>query len=281
MKNIHYCVLIALVAGCGSEKPTGQVHVAGQVPAATVNAQVPTTTIAAVRQAAYQAPTPLTVLAVVIAVDRNSPDATLWYVQDPEGGPYSGVAVWCAPWDNCPATVKAPKLHDYVLISGTITASAIHPTMQQVIPGGPPAPAPTTVSALDLASRLGSARTWGLWGSKVRLPVVTTVDSLTPWMLANGDCMSPSGDNLCKGPICAPSYYGFEVIDGAGNKIIIGNDFQDVTGLVSSPECKASVGQTQVITGGTFDFIEGILDQGTAAEQVLMPTSPDDFVFHP
>jgi hypothetical protein len=135
------------------------------------------------------------------------------------------------------------------------------------------------VSAADLVF---SAQSTDLWGSTVRLAVVTTVDSVTPPQLYNSKCAGDGGAYpLCSGLTCAPSYFGFEVIDSNGSKILVDNALDS---LVSSPECTATAGQTQISFGGTFDFLQGILDldpsDKAGTPQVLMPTSASDFVFH-
>jgi hypothetical protein len=227
--------------------------------------------------------TMITVTAVVTAVLA---DGSSWYIEDAQGGPYSGIAVACdhaATSNPCPASISTPKLHDLVTVSGTIVSvngkAELVPTAEQTLMTGAATPPAAPVSAADL---IFTGQSKDLWGTVVRLALVTTVDDLAPAALHNPSCTGDAGTNgLCSGASCAPSYFGFEVIDGKGTKILVDNSFDT---LVSSPECTATAGQTQIRFGGTFDLLQGILDldprNASSTPQVLMPVSTSDFVFH-
>ena len=81
-----------------------------------------TTTIAAARMG--NVTTSITVAAVVTAVQGPSGDEVNYYIEDPAGGPYSGIVVYCDPLEtSCPAGPRAgnPSVGDYVLITGAIS----------------------------------------------------------------------------------------------------------------------------------------------------------------
>jgi hypothetical protein len=284
--------LAAALAGCGksNEQPAGAPDmVAGTGGVGVDLAMVLTTTIAGARTG--NVTTPITVNAVVTAIQGDDPvDTTTWYIQDPQGGPNSGIAVYCnhgAKSNPCPAAVTTPKLHDLITITGTITAYRnvkleLNPTAQTTIMANAAAPPVATVSATDL---LASGVSKSLHGTMVKLAVATTVDSVTPTILYNSKCAGDAGVNgLCSGTSCTPSYYGFEVVDSSGNQILVENSFHDLTALVSSPECAAAQGMTKIDPSGKFDFIQGILDVDPyikgSTPQILMPTAPSDFAYH-
>jgi len=89
-------------------------------------------TIAKARQAFVDAGTSsaITVNAIVTAVQGSAGDQVIWYVEDPAGGPYSGISVFCDPlaattcpcMASCTPHVAAPALGTLVSITGTISA---------------------------------------------------------------------------------------------------------------------------------------------------------------
>src|ERR1700761_9514378 len=117
---------LLVVVACGSSSPE---HGADSK---TADGPAPTTTIAAGR-AAYSgtgASPSITVNAVVTAVQGGSGDQVIWYVEDPAGGPYSGISVYCDPLAattcpckaSCSPHVAAPPLNTLVSITGPISA---------------------------------------------------------------------------------------------------------------------------------------------------------------
>jgi hypothetical protein len=106
-----------------------------------------TTTIAQARQAFLDAGTApsITVNAVVTAVQGPSGDQVNWYVEDPAGGPYSGIIVYCDPlaattcpcMASCTPHVAAQPVGTMVSISGKISAYdgqlQLEPTAQTVL----------------------------------------------------------------------------------------------------------------------------------------------------
>ena len=80
----------------------------------------PTTTIAQARATLADGGTvsAITVNAVVTAVQGPPGDQVNWYVEDPSGGPYSGIIVYCDPVattcpckSTCANHVAAPPLN--------------------------------------------------------------------------------------------------------------------------------------------------------------------------
>ncbi|MEO8800225.1 MAG: hypothetical protein ABI551_20200 [Polyangiaceae bacterium] len=97
-----------------------------------------TTTIAIARQSFLDGgvATPITVNAVVTGVQGTSGDQVIWYVEDPAGGPYSGISIFCDPLaaKSCPCKagctphVEAQPINTLVSISGTFSyGSATNP----------------------------------------------------------------------------------------------------------------------------------------------------------
>ena len=240
-----------------------------------------TTTIAAARMG--NVTTSITVAAVVTAVQGASGDEVNYYIEDPAGGPYSGIVVYCDPLlTTCPPGPRAgnPSVGDYVLITGPISAyhgqAQIAPTAYALIEHGHALPAPVTVQGSDVAAGNTSAQYRGVL---VKLSETLTVSNLTPEALYNTTCgtATPDGGPLCAG--CAPpTYSGFQATDSASNVIYVEQYLFPGDPLQSSPECVSMAGQVAVTKGETFPFMEGILDyDGYASAQFMAPRSPSDY----
>ena len=146
------------VAACSSTKTTTDA-------AAIDGAPTPTTTIAAARQAYSGVGTSpsITVNAIVTAVQGTAGDQVIWYVEDPAGGPYSGISVYCDPLAattcpckaSCAPHVAAPAINTSVSITGSITAYhgqlQLEPTAQTVLEMNATPPPVYAASASDLS----------------------------------------------------------------------------------------------------------------------------------
>jgi hypothetical protein len=246
----------------------------------------PTTTIATARGG--NVTTPITVTAVVTAVRGDDPvDTKEWYIEDPTGGPSSGIAVYCdhaAKQAPCPAGITAPALHDLVTVTGTIVPYQgkleIAPTAQSTVMSNAPAPPVPTVTPADLAPS-GSSN---LRGTVVKLATKVTVDDPTPHAfyyskcaMGDGGAGPDGGPTLCSG--CAPpTYLGFQVTDGSGNEILIENHFYTSEHLQSSPECLTHMGAVPVTRGMTFSGIAGILELNPSSMmQTFAPVLDSDY----
>lgn len=244
-----------------------------------------TTTIAAARMG--NVTTSITVAAVVTAVQGPSGDEVNYYIEDPAGGPYSGIVVYCDPLEtDCPAGPRAgnPSVGDYVLITGPISSYKgqlqIAPTAYQLISSGHALPAPVSVQGSDVAAGNTSAQYRGVL---VKLAETLTVTNLTPSALYDTECATADGGTtdggvtLCSG--CAPpSYSGFQTSDSANDVIYVEQYLFPGDPLQSSPECLTAAGQVAVTQGETFPFMEGILDyDGYAMAQFMAPRGPSDY----
>jgi predicted extracellular nuclease len=244
------------------------------------------TTIAGAR--AGNVKTPITVTAVVIAVRGDDPmDTKEWYIEDPAGGPNSGIAVYCdhaATTSPCSMSVTAPALHDLVTVTGTITSYKgkleIAPTAQTVVMSGAALPPIATVTPADLAASGMS----NLRGTLVKLATKVTVDNVTPQSLyytkcsmSDGGAGPDGGATLCTG--CAPpTYGGFQVNDGSSHELLVENHFYTSEHLQGSPECLTQMGAIPVMNGTTFSSITGVLDfNPTSMVQTLSPVVDADY----
>lgn len=244
------------------------------------DAAAATTTIAAARMG--NVTSSITVAAVVTAVQGPSGDEVNYYIEDPAGGPYSGIVVYCDPAEtSCPAGPRAgnPKVGDYVLITGAISSykgqQQIAPTAYGLIASGHALPAPVSVQGSDVAAGNTSAKYRGVL---VKLAETLTVTDLTPKALYDTQCNTDAGAmGMCSG--CAPpTYSGFQATDGANDVIYVEQYLFPGDPLQSSPECVSMSGQVAVTQGETFPFMEGILDyDGYATAQFLAPRSPSDY----
>jgi predicted extracellular nuclease len=226
--------------------------------------------------------TNISVAAVVTAVQGPSGDEVNYYIEDPAGGPYSGIVVYCDPMEtSCPAGPRAgnPSVGDYVLITGAISAyqgqQQISPTAYQLLGTGHALPAPITVQGTDVAASGTSAQYRGVL---VKLSETLTVTNLTPAALYDTKCNSADGGTgQCTG--CSPpTYSGFQASDSASNVIYVEQYLFPGDVLQSSPECVSVSGQVAVMMGETFPFMEGILDyDGYASAQFMAPRNPTDY----
>jgi hypothetical protein len=227
--------------------------------------------------------TSITVAAVVTAVQGPSGDEVNYYIEDPAGGPYSGIVVYCDPLEtSCPAGPRAgnPSQGDYVLITGAISVykgqAQIEPTAYALISSSHVLPAAITVQGSDVAAGGTSAQYRGVL---VKLAETLTVTNLTPEALYNTQCgtATPDGGPLCSG-CTPPTYSGFQATDSASNVIYVEQYLFPGDPLQSSPECVSMAGQIAVTKGETFPFMEGILDyDGYASAQFLAPRGTSDY----
>jgi hypothetical protein len=283
-------VLLAALAmtGCGGNNDTGgggnDMAVSGG--GGNDMQMVVQTTIAQARMG--NVTTPITFTAVVIAVNGGDPaDTKEWYVQDPAGGPYSGISIYCnktAKSNPCPSTVTAPALHDLVQITGKISPykgkAEVQPTAQTTMMANATPPAPLMVSAADVAQGSTNA---GVRGAMVKVMGTSfTVDSVTPQALYDKQCAGDAGVNgFCTG--CKPpTYSGVQVNDGAGHEIFVENTFYLSEHLQGSPECVSMApANMQLTVGKKFTSLSGIADvdvYAPAGSNVeLSPTSDSDY----
>jgi hypothetical protein len=239
----------------------------------------PSTTIAGARMGNVTGS--ITVDAVVTAVQGPSGDEVNYYIEDPAGGPYSGVDVYCDPLETkCPAGPKAgnPSVGDYVRITGTLSTYKgqleLEPTVYTLIASGHALPAPVTVQGSDIAASNASAQYRGVL---VKVAETLTVTNLTPSALYNTTCAIDAGMPLCSG-CTPPSYSGFQASDSASDVIYVEQYLFPGDPLQSSPECVDAGGQVAVTTGETFPFMVGIVDYDPyASAQFLAPRSPTDY----
>ena len=232
--------------------------------------------------------TPITVTAVVIAVNGDDPaDTKEWYIQDPAGGPYSGISVYCnktAKSNPCPSTIMAPALHDLVQITGKISPykgkAEIVPSAEMTTMANATPPPVMMVSAADVASASTNA---GVRGGMVKVMGSSfTVDSVTPQALYDTQCAGDAGTNgYCTG--CKPpTYSGVQVNDGAGHEIFVENTFYLTEHLQGSPECVSMApANMQLTVGKTFTALGGIVDVDVYAPAgnnvALSPTTDSDY----
>jgi predicted extracellular nuclease len=225
--------------------------------------------------------TSIAVAAVVTAVQGPSGDEVNYYIEDPAGGPYSGIVVYCDPLlTTCPAGPRAgnPSVGDLVLITGAISTykgqAQIEPTAYELLSSGNALPAPVTVQGSDVAAAGTSAQYRGVL---VKLSETLNVTNLTPTALYDTQCSTDGGMGQCTG--CAPpTYSGFQATDSASNVIYVEQYLFPGDPLQSSPECVTMAGQVAVTQGETFPFMEGILDyDGYAMAQFMAPRGPSDY----
>lgn len=274
---------VALLAGCGSSS-NGNQDMAVTDEGAD-QAMVMTTTIAQARS--MNITSPITVNAVVTAVRGDDPmDIKEWYLEDPAGGPNSGIAVYCnktAMSNPCSMSIAAPALHDLVQVTGTLSTYKgkveLKPTAEMTMMANAPLPPVPTLMATDLAAGGMS----NLRGTLVKIATKLTVDSVTPAMLYNTKCATMSDGGAGGMPLCSgckpPSYSGFQANDGAGHEVLIENYFYTSSHLASSPECLTQPMAVPVSTSQTFSSVTGILDfDPNGMVQVLSPVTDQDYV---
>ncbi len=279
MKRTLFAVLAITVVGCSNGNNGGNdMGVTGSDMAAPGGSM----TIAMARQGNVTGP--ITVTAVVIAINGAAPDAKEWYIQDPAGGAYSGVSVYCnktAKSNPCPMTINVPALHDLVQVTGKLSTFKgkveLQPTAQMTMMAGATPPAPATA----MAANIGPASTdASLRGQLVKLTGTLPVDNVTPSALHDSRC-NGEGGTMCTG--ChPPTYSGFQINDGASHEVLVDNVFYTNEHLASSPECVAMGGAgMQVSVGKTFTMLTGILDIDPYAAGsnivVVEPTADSDY----
>jgi predicted extracellular nuclease len=244
-------------------------------------------TIAAARMSGVT--TPVTVVGVVTAVHGLKGDQPIWYIEDPQGGPNSGIAVYCDPdYNTCSKSITAPALGTKVQITGTIAPYMgqveLSPTAQTVVAASAPMPPAAMVTMADLAPSANSMYR----GVYVKLTTKLTVDNVTPPALYDTQCATAVADagvdaggdggvTYCSG--CSPATYsGFQANDGMGHEVYIEEYFFNSLPLQSSPECLTQPNAVPVSVNMTFSSMAGILDyDGYASAQDLMPVQASDY----
>jgi hypothetical protein len=275
--------LLSLHAACAS----------GSV--STVDA--PSPTIAQARQAysGSGSSAPVTVSGIVTAVQGPVGDQVIWYIEDPAGGPYSGISVYCDPlaattcpcMATCTPHISAPALNTLVTMTGTISTYngqvQIEPTVQTVFEINATPPTTYVASTGDLAED-GTSPYRGVY---VKYASAVTVDDLTPPALYDTECAAGSGSGSGSGsggsamPLCSgctpPTYGGFEVSAGS-SAFFVEETFFPFVPLENSPECLTQPGAVDVTNGETFPFVAGILDLDPySGKQALSPVQPSDY----
>lgn len=286
-KRIALTFALAAVTGCGSNATPQNDMAAGGGNDMTM---VVTTTIAA--SVMNKVTTPITVNAIVTGVVGDPAKATTWYVQDPAGGAYSGVAVFCdhgATKSPCAMSISAPALHDLIQVTGTLTQYhgkwELAPTAQKTTMANATPAAAAMISDADGAYNSTNA---GLRGSPVKLMGSSfTVSDVTPSDLYDTNCAKADGGVLNGVTLCSgcmpPTYAGFAVTDAGNAKIYVEETFYSTNKLASSPECVNGASTAdQVKVGRPFTALAGILDVDPYAPKgtttvVLQPTSASDY----
>ena len=242
-----------------------------------------TTTIAQARQSS--ATGPITVKAFVTALAGIPKDYPQWYVEDPAGGPNSGVLVYCDPDLTKACTVPEPALHDLITVSGKLTTYQgqveLIPTAMTVLQSDATAPPVAMLTAADVAPSANSPYR-GVYVS-LAIPSMLIVDNVTPTALFDTACGAvvpvdggaPAAcSNLCE----PPAYSGFQANDGTGNEVYIEAPFFHTDPLQSSPECLTQSGVVPVKVGMTFSKMSGILDVDPySGLQDLSPVETSDY----
>jgi hypothetical protein len=255
----------------------------------------PNPTIAQARQAYGGSGTsaPVTVSGIVTAVQGSVGDQVIWYIEDPAGGPYSGISVYCDPlaattcpcMASCTPHISAPALNTLVTMTGTMSTYngqfQIEPTVQTVFEINATPPTTYVASTDDLAEDGTSAYR----GVYVKYASAVTVDDLTPSALYDTECDTGSGSGSGSGssamPLCSgctpPTYGGFEVSAGT-SPFFVEETFFPFVPLENSPECLTQPGAVDVTNGKTFPFVAGILDLDPySGKQALSPVQPSDY----
>jgi len=238
----------------------------------------------------------ITVNAIVTAEHGAIPnDVSEWYVEDLDGGPNSGVVVYCDPdKTSCPSTIRSPAIWTVVQLTGKLSPykgqNEFVPTALTILSdagAGTPPPIPT-VTMSDVAPTGTSTYR----GVLVKLTAAKlTVDNVAPSALLDTSCTSviaPDGGAWdagaegglasCSPPCEPPAYSGFTANDGNGNEVNIEASFFATDPLQSSPECLTQPGVTPVVVGTTFSSMQGVLDfDPYAGQQQLSPVTPSDY----
>ncbi len=266
---------------CGSSSPAVNATVDAAPAAPSDAGPTATTTIAAARTG--NVTTAITVQAVVTALHGSPGDYSEWYIEDPAGGPNSGVDVYCDKDASC--TLPEPALNDLILITGTLSTYhglvQLSPTAKSTVQANATPPPVATITMTDLAEGANSPYR----GVLVKYDATTlTVDNTTPASLYDTKCATGDAGPTDGGmPLCTtcepPTYSGFQVNDGQGHEVYVEDSFFYTDHLQSSPECTSGAGQIPVRSGMTFSSIEGILDfDGYANAQEISPVTDSDYV---
>ncbi len=211
-------------------------------------------------------------------------DYPQWYIEDPAGGEYSGVLVYCDPLVATPCTVPEPALHDLILVTGTLTTYMgqveLLPTAMTIVQTNATAPPVPSLTAADVAPKANSPYRGVYVSLAITAPTKLVVDSVTPAGLADTACGAKfdAGVAACTDLCEPPVYSGFQANDGTGNEVYIEAPFFHTDPLQSSPECLAQSGVVPVRVGMTFSAMAGILDiDPYSASQALSPVLPSDY----
>jgi len=246
------------------------------------------TTIAAARQS--NATGTITVKGFVTALAGVPKDYPQWYIEDPAGGPYSGVLVYCDPLAKTPCNVPEPALHDLIEVTGKLTTYMrqveLEPTAMTVLQTNTPAPPVATLTAADVAP--GASSPYRGVYVKLSIPTKLVVDDVTPSALFDTACGAvpavdagaghDAGVAACTNLCTPPAYSGFQANDGTGNEVYIEAPFFNTDPLQSSPECLTQNGIVAVTVGMTFSAMSGVLDIGPySGMQGIAPVLPSDY----
>lgn len=275
---MHRTLLLAALALAGCrDNGTG-----GTGPDMSMNIPPGTTTIAAARMG--NVTTQIIVNAVVTGLPGDAATTKEWYIQDPAGGPYSGVAIYCnktAKNNPCPMAVVNPSLHDLVQVTGKLSTYKgkleLLPTAVMKMMANATAPATMTVTAADL---VGASTNAGIRGVLVKVTGTFTVDSTAPSALYDTNCAGDAGVNGYCQSCKPPTYSGFQVGDGAGHEILVENRFWATMHLQSSMECLTQTGVIPVANAKVFTMLSGIADINQYAPSptlTLSPTADSDY----
>jgi hypothetical protein len=251
--------------------------------------------------------TPITVQAIVTAEHGTIPtDVSEWYIEDLDGGPHSGVVVYCDPDKTSCPSIRAPGRWTVVQMTGSLSPykgqMEFIPTAQTVISdAGAPPPVPS-VAMTDVAPG-GNSQYRGVL-VQITSGTTLTVDDVTPAALVDtscttvvypdagvpadagdaGDAVDAAGVDAGPGtlecsPVCEPpAYSGFTANDGSGNEVNIEASFYATDPLQSSPECLTQPGVTPVTVGMKFSAMQGVLDYDPyASQQAISPVTPSDY----
>ncbi len=247
-----------------------------------------TTTIAAARQA--NPTTSITVKGVVTALAGVPMDYPQWYIEDPAGGEYSGIVVYCDPDLSKPCTVPEPALNDLIEVTGTLDnykgQVELIPTAMKVLQSNATPPPVPSLTATQVAPGADSPYRGVFVSLTIPSGSKLTVDSVTPPALADtacgavipdggvvGDAAPPACTNKCEPPL----YAGFQANVG-GDEVYIEAPFFNTDPLQSSPECLSQAGVVPVTDGMTFSKMSGILDVDPySGKQSISPVLPADY----
>jgi len=276
----HHDAASVVTPDGGSKKEAGTGAEAGSAP-------TPTTTIAAARSSNSTAA--IVVKGFVTALAGVPKDYPQWYIEDPAGGPNSGVLVYCDPLLTKACTVTEPALNDLIVVSGSLETYKgqveMVPTAMTVLQANATPPPVAAVTTADIAPTANSPYR-GVF-VQVTIPSKLTVDSVNPAALADTACGAvipadggapdaapPACTNKCEPPL----YSGFRANDGAGNEIYVQAPFFYTDPLQSSPECLTGSGVVPVTVGMTFSKMSGVLDVDPySMMQAVSPVIPADY----